>query len=77
LEKYKAAAEKLLAGARPISVTAQKSGWRIYALNSVKNKLPPGYDRCCRNLTPETTGRERKEELRRSYVLKPPLQGKR
>ena len=41
----------------------------------IKNKLPPGYDRCCRDLTPEQRQEKEAAGIKPVVRFKTPLQG--
>ena len=75
LEKYKAAAEKLLARGAAYKCYCSKERLEDLRAQQVKNKLPPGYDRCCRNLTPEQQAEKEKEGITPVVRFKTPLQG--
>ena len=75
LEKYKAAAEKLLAGGAAYKCYCSKERLEALRAQQVQNKLPPGYDRCCRNLTPEQRAEKEKEGITPVIRFKTPLQG--
>jgi len=75
LEKYKAAAEILLAHGAAYKCYCSKERLEALRAKQVQNKLPPGYDRCCRNLTPEQQAEKEKEGITPVVRFKTPLQG--
>ena len=75
LEKYRAAAEKLLAQGAAYKCYCSKERLEALRVQQTKNKLPPGYDRCCRNLTPEQQAQREKEGITPVVRFKTPLQG--
>jgi glutamyl-tRNA synthetase len=75
LEKYKAAAQELLAKGAAYKCYCSKERLEALRVQQVKNKLSPGYDRCCRNLTPEEQAQKEKEGITPIVRLKTALQG--
>ena len=75
LPKYKAAAQKLLdKGAAYKCYCSQERLEKLREFQS-KNKIPPGYDRCCRNLTEAERAQKEKEGIKPVVRLKTMLQG--
>jgi len=75
LEKYKAAAEKLLAQGAAYKCYCSKERLEDLRSQQVTNKLPPGYDRSCRDLTPEQQAEKEKEGITPVVRFKTPLEG--
>jgi len=75
LEKYKAAAEKLLAQGAAYKCYCSKERLEDLRSQQVTNKLPPGYDRNCRDLTPEQQAEKEKEGITPVVRFKTPLEG--
>jgi glutamyl-tRNA synthetase len=75
LELYKEAAEKLIA--RGDAYYCYCSPERLEAMRAeqVKRKQPPGYDRCCRELTPEERAKKEAEGIVPVVRFKVPLEG--
>ena len=75
LEKYEAAAQLLLD--KGAAYKCYCSPERLEKLREfqIKNKLPPGYDRCCRNLTVAEQAQKEKEGITPVVRLKTLLQG--
>jgi glutamyl-tRNA synthetase len=75
LEKYQAAAQELLAKGAAYKCYCSKERLEALRVHQVKNKLAPGYDRCCRNLTPAEQAQKEKEGITPVVRFKTPLQG--
>ena len=76
LEKYKAAAQLLLEKGAAYKCYCSQERLETLRAYQTKNKLPPGYDRCCRNLTPAEQVQKEKEGISTPVVrFKTPLQG--
>ena len=75
LEKYKAAAQELLAKGAAYKCYCSKERLEALHVQQTKNKLPPGYDRCCRNLTPAEQAQKEKEGITPVVRFKTLLQG--
>jgi glutamyl-tRNA synthetase len=75
LPKYKAAAQQLLdKGAAYKCYCSQERLEKLREFQA-KNKIPPGYDRCCRNLTEVERAQKEKEGIKPVVRLKTMLQG--
>ena len=75
LPKYKAAAQQLLdKGAAYKCYCSQERLEKLREFQS-KNKIPSGYDRCCRNLTEAERAQKEKEGIKPVVRLKTMLQG--
>jgi glutamyl-tRNA synthetase len=60
LEKYKAAAQLLLEKGAAYKCYCSQERLETLRAYQTENKLPPGYDRCCRNLTPSEQAQKEK-----------------
>jgi glutamyl-tRNA synthetase len=75
LPKYKEAARQLLEkGAAYKCYCSQERLEKLHEFQA-KNKIPPGYDRCCRNLTEDERAQKEKEGIIPVIRLKTALQG--
>ncbi|MDD5288867.1 MAG: glutamate--tRNA ligase [Dehalococcoidales bacterium] len=75
LERYKEAARRLLAQGAAYKCYCSQERLEALRAHQTKNKLPPGYDRCCRNLTEAERAQKEKEGITPVVRLKTPLEG--
>ncbi len=75
LERYKEAAQRLLNQGAAYKCYCSQERLETLRAHQIKNKLPPGYDRCCRNLTEAERAQKEKEGIMPVVRLKTPLQG--
>jgi glutamyl-tRNA synthetase len=75
LGNYKAAAEKLLAQGAAYKCYCSQERLENMREFQNKNKLPSGYDRCCRDLTEDERAQKEKEGITPVVRLKTALQG--
>ena len=75
LGKYREAAQKLLAQGAAYKCYCSQERLEALRAHQIKNKLPPGYDRCCRNLTEVEQAQKEKEGITPVIRLKTLLQG--
>ncbi len=75
LERYKEAAQKLLAQGAAYKCYCSQVRLEALRVHQTKNKIPPGYDRCCRNLTAAEQAQKEKEGIKPVVRLKTLLQG--
>ena len=75
LKKYKEAAQQLLAKGAAYKCYCSQERLEALRVYQTKNKLPPGYDRRCRNLTNAERAQKEKEGITPVVRLKTPLQG--
>ena len=75
LGKYREAAQKLLAQGSAYKCYCSQERLEALRVHQTKNKLSPGYDRCCRNLTEAERVQKEKEGIKPVIRLKTLLQG--
>jgi glutamyl-tRNA synthetase len=75
LERYKEAAQRLLTQGAAYKCYCSQERLETLRANQIKNKLPPGYDRCCRNLTEAERSQKEKEGIIPVVRLKTPIDG--
>ena len=75
LERYKEAAQYLLAQGAAYKCYCSQERLEALRAHQIKNKLPPGYDRCCRNLTEAERTQKEKEGIIPVVRLKTPIDG--
>ena len=75
LGKYREAAQQLLAQGAAYKCYCSQERLEALRVHQTKNKLPPGYDRCCRNLTEAEQAQKEKEGITPVVRLKTFLQG--
>jgi glutamyl-tRNA synthetase len=75
LEKYKAAAQLLLDKGAAYKCYCSQERLEALRVQQTKNKLPPGYDRCCRNLSEAECTQKEEEGITPVVRLKTTLQG--
>jgi len=76
LEKYREAAERLVAQGDAYYCYCSTERLEQMRAEQVKRKQPPGYDRLCRNLSPEERAKKTAEGITPVVRLKVPLEGK-
>ena len=75
LEQYKETADRLIALGAAYKCYCSQERLEALRAQQTKNKLPPGYDRHCRNLTEVERVQKEKEGITPVVRLKTPLQG--
>jgi glutamyl-tRNA synthetase len=75
LELYKAAAERLVAQGNAYYCYCSPQRLEELRAEQVKHKQPPGYDRLCRDLTPQERAKKEAEGIIPVVRFKVPLQG--
>ena len=75
LGKYREAAQKLLAQGEAYKCYCSQERLEALRVHQTKNKLAPGYDRCCRNLSEAEQAQKEKEGIKPVIRLKTLLQG--
>lgn len=75
LSKYKAAAQRLLDSGQAYLCFCSPERLEKLRQEQMQRKEPPGYDRLCRNLSPEEVSLKLKEGIRPVVRFKTPLEG--
>ena len=75
LEQYKETSDRLIALGAAYKCYCSQERLEALRAQQTKNKLPPGYDRHCRNLTEAERVQKEKEGITPVVRLKTPLQG--
>jgi glutamyl-tRNA synthetase len=75
LERYKIAAEQLVNKGAAYKCYCSSERLEALRASQVQAKLPTGYDRCCRNLTPAEREQKEKEGITPVVRLKTALEG--
>ncbi|MFC1949849.1 glutamate--tRNA ligase [Chloroflexota bacterium] len=76
VELYKQAAEQLLAQGNAYYCYCSPERLEEMRKDQIARKQPPGYDRLCRNLTPEQRAEKEAEGIKPVVRFKTPLEGK-